>query len=53
MPKKEKKEQDDETVTSGKMSARDKKELQEGACVNCALASIVLTVALYLLAAIL
>ncbi|MCF2138229.1 MAG: hypothetical protein K9W43_13440 [Candidatus Thorarchaeota archaeon] len=38
------KEKTDETVESQKLSARDKREIQEGACVNCAVASFVLIV---------
>ncbi|MHA1770585.1 MAG: hypothetical protein ACTSYL_10510 [Candidatus Thorarchaeota archaeon] len=42
MPKE--KEPKDETVDSQKLSARDKREIQEGACVNCAIASFILIV---------
>ncbi|UCE11210.1 MAG: hypothetical protein JSW61_04545 [Candidatus Thorarchaeota archaeon] len=42
-------ENDDEVVDSQKMSSRDKKELQEGLCVNCAIVSVVLSFLLTLL----
>lgn len=35
---------DEETTDSKKLSERDKKEIQEGACVNCAIASIIVTI---------
>jgi hypothetical protein len=34
----------DEVVESDKLSPRDKKEIQEGACVNCAVATVVFVV---------
>ncbi len=44
-----KEKDEEEIVESQKLSARDKKEIQEGACVNCAAASIVLTLVIYIL----
>ncbi|MHA2024319.1 MAG: hypothetical protein ACW98U_00340 [Candidatus Thorarchaeota archaeon] len=38
------KENDDDVAESQKLSKRDKKEIQEGLCVNCALVSFVLTI---------
>ncbi len=39
-------DEDKEEVTdSQKLSPRDKKEIQEGACVNCALVSIIFMIA--------
>lgn len=41
------KEKDDEEVAeSQKLSKRDKKEIEEGLCVNCALVSILFTILL-------
>jgi hypothetical protein len=37
-------EKEDEVVESQKLSDRDKKEIQDGACVNCALVSIIFTI---------
>ena len=34
-------EENDEVVDSQKMSKRDKQELQEGACVNCVILSVI------------
>ena len=34
----------DEVQESQKMSKRDKKEIEEGLCVNCAIASIIVTI---------
>ena len=36
-------EENEEVSESQKLSAQDKKELQRGACVNCALVSILFT----------
>lgn len=38
------KENEDDVAESQKLSKRDKKEIQEGLCVNCALVSFVLTI---------
>jgi hypothetical protein len=38
------KEKDDEVAESQKLSPRDKKEIEEGLCVNCALVSILFTI---------
>ena len=38
-------EENDDVTESQKLSPRDKKEIQEGACVNCALISIVFMIA--------
>ena len=38
------KENEDDIAESQKLSKRDKKEIQEGLCVNCALVSFVLTI---------
>ena len=38
------KENEDEVAESQKLSKRDKKEIQEGLCVNCALLSFILTI---------
>ena len=35
---------DEEVAESQKLSKRDKKEIQEGLCVNCALVSILFTI---------
>ncbi len=35
---------DDEVAESQKLSPRDKKEIEEGLCVNCALVSILFTI---------
>ena len=41
-------DEDKEKVTdSQKLSPRDKKEIQEGACVNCALVSIIFMIATF------
>jgi hypothetical protein len=37
---------DEEVAESQKLSPRDKKEIQEGLCVNCALVSILFTILL-------
>jgi hypothetical protein len=37
-------DKDEEVAESQKLSPRDKKEIQEGLCVNCALVSILFTV---------
>jgi hypothetical protein len=37
---------DDEVAESQKLSPRDKKEIKEGLCVNCALVSILFTILL-------
>jgi hypothetical protein len=34
----------DEIQESQKMSKRDRREIEEGACVNCAIASIIVTI---------
>jgi hypothetical protein len=44
-------EKEDEVVDSQKMSKRDKQELQEGLCVNCAILSVVLSFLLVFLMA--
>ncbi len=52
MTKKDEKKDDADTVDSAKLSERDKREIQEGACVNCAVASfivILLTMIAFLL----
>jgi hypothetical protein len=36
----------DEIQESQKLSKRDKREIEEGACVNCAIASIIVTILL-------
>jgi len=36
----------DEIQESQKMSKRDRKEIEEGACVNCAIAGIIVTILL-------
>jgi hypothetical protein len=41
-----KKKEDEEVAESQKLSDRDKKEIQEGLCVNCALVSILFTILL-------
>jgi len=41
-----KKKEDEEVTESQKLSPRDKKEIQEGLCVNCALVSILFTILL-------
>ncbi|MGY5863485.1 MAG: hypothetical protein RTV41_02715 [Candidatus Thorarchaeota archaeon] len=38
------KENEDDIAESQKLSKRDKKEIQEGLCVNCALVSFVITI---------
>ncbi|MFX1561268.1 MAG: hypothetical protein ACFFBL_11830 [Promethearchaeota archaeon] len=35
---------DDEVAESQKLSKRDKKEIEEGLCVNCAFVSILITI---------
>ena len=40
------KKKDEEVAESQKLSPRDKKEIQEGLCVNCALVSIIFTILL-------
>ncbi len=37
-------EDKDEVQESQKLSKRDKREIEEGACVNCAVASIIVTI---------
>jgi hypothetical protein len=39
-----KKKEDEEVAESQKLSPRDKKEIEEGLCVNCALVSILFTI---------
>ena len=36
-------EKEEEVVDSAKLSKQDRKELQEGACVNCAILTIIIT----------
>ena len=38
------KEKEEEVAESQKLSSKDKKEIQEGLCVNCALISFVVTI---------
>ncbi|MFW9926565.1 MAG: hypothetical protein ACFFDM_07365 [Candidatus Thorarchaeota archaeon] len=38
------KEKEEEVAESQKLSKRDKKEIEEGLCVNCALLSFVITI---------
>ena len=38
------KEKEEEVAESQKLSKRDKQEIQEGLCVNCALLSFILTI---------
>ncbi len=38
------KENDEEMVESQKLTKKDKQEIQEGLCVNCALLSFVITI---------
>lgn len=40
------KKEDEEIAESQKLSDRDKKEIQEGLCVNCAIVSILFTILL-------
>ena len=40
------KKEEEEIAESQKLSDRDKKEIQEGLCVNCALVSILFTILL-------
>ena len=39
-----KENEDEEVVESQKLSDRDKREIQEGLCVNCAVVSILFTI---------
>jgi hypothetical protein len=41
-----KENEDEEVVESQKLSDRDKREIQEGLCVNCAVVSILFTILL-------
>ena len=40
------KDDNDEIQESQKLSKRDKREIEEGACVNCAIAGIIVTILL-------
>lgn len=38
------KEKDNDEIVESQISKRDKKELERGACVNCAVASFIITI---------
>ncbi|MBN2228558.1 MAG: hypothetical protein JW779_03120 [Candidatus Thorarchaeota archaeon] len=41
-------EEKDDVVESQKLSKKDRREIEEGACVNCALASFIVTILMML-----